>query len=308
MWPVIGGLISGLGSLFGASQTNQQSAANVAAQNAANAQQQAQAEAFNANQAQISQNFAQSSQLQAEDFNAGQVAQQEAFQKQSIADQENFQANQAAVQRNYETNMSNTAYQRASADMKAAGLNPMMMFGGGGAASTPSVVAPMGASSSGAAASVGSPTGSSASISPVRMERASYQSPLSSVGQVIGQTISNAVQLKTMDKMADEMANLEVQNNKLKQETLTEGQRTLLTADQASKTAAEAAAVRMSYPVLLNAAKTAQNELDINPSVRSAADAGARLGGSAAKVVSPITGLISSARGVQGLFQDRWGP
>lgn len=45
----------------------------------------------------------------------------------------------------YNTEMSNTAYQRSAADMKAAGLNPMMMYGGMGAPSAPQSSAASGA-------------------------------------------------------------------------------------------------------------------------------------------------------------------
>jgi len=48
-----------------------------------------------------------------------------------------FNREEAEKARNYQTQMSNSAYQRSMADMKAAGLNPMLAFSQGGA-STPS--------------------------------------------------------------------------------------------------------------------------------------------------------------------------
>ena len=50
-----------------------------------------------------------------------------------------FSAQQAQIQREWEQYMSNTSYQRAVADLKAAGLNPAMLYASGGqGASTPS--------------------------------------------------------------------------------------------------------------------------------------------------------------------------
>lgn len=59
------------------------------------------------------------------------------YNKELMREQNKFNAQEAEKQRNYETEMSNTAYQRAYEDMKAAGLNPNLA-GGQGGASTPS--------------------------------------------------------------------------------------------------------------------------------------------------------------------------
>lgn len=80
--------------------------------------------------------------------------QQNAFTMQQQVAQQQFNAEQAALNRDWQERMSNTAYQRGTADMISAGLNPAMMYGGSAAsASTPS----------GSAASSAAPAGSAPS-------------------------------------------------------------------------------------------------------------------------------------------------
>lgn len=60
----------------------------------------------------------------------------------------NFNARQAAIAREWSAGMSNTAYRRAMADMRAAGLNPMLAYQQGGA-SAGQAVAGSGSASAG---------------------------------------------------------------------------------------------------------------------------------------------------------------
>lgn len=92
--------------------------------------------------------------------------------------QMSFQRESADRQMGFQRDMSNTSYQRAVADLKRAGLNPMLAYTQGGAST------PTGASSSGAMAS---------GTNPAPAARATYNNP-------IGPAITSAVQVSQAQK------------------------------------------------------------------------------------------------------------
>ena len=57
---------------------------------------------------------------------------QQEFNASEAEKEREFNSAEAQKQRDYETQMSNTSYQRAAEDIKAAGLNPSMLLGAGG--------------------------------------------------------------------------------------------------------------------------------------------------------------------------------
>lgn len=193
---------------------------------------------------------------------------------------------QQATQNAFTERMSSTAYQRADSDMKAAGLNPMMMFGSGSAASTPS--------------------GSS-----VQAPMPQTTSPFSGLGEAVGRVVSTAVQTKTMDKMADEMANLKTENAKIAADVdLSRARATESTESARLKgastnlTEAEQRKVQALMPQIENASRTAANQLDIDKDVRRVEDKASYHAKRVGDVIDPIATGVSSAMGVKRGFDN----
>ncbi|AXH77029.1 MAG: DNA pilot protein [Microviridae sp.] len=216
---------------------------------------------------------AQQMQLQAQQFNAAQTQAQMDFQQQ----------------------MSSSAYQRASKDMQAAGLNPAMMFQSGSAASTPS--------------------GAAATTQP-----AQKTSALTSIGPAMDRIVSSAVQAKTFDRMTDEIANLKATNERIWAEVKTERERPGLVRGEAYR-AREAGAlagaqtqnVVSDLPRVVGESIIKSQE-GANVKAHPTLNEAGHIGRKASEVLSPVGDIVNSAVGVvralRGLsshnFNMRW--
>lgn len=200
---------------------------------------------FNSAQAAATREYNAQEAARTREFNAEQGNINRAWQGDQALIAREFNQDEANRNREFQDKMSSTAFQRGMADMKAAGLNPIMAFNKGGASAP-----------SGSMASTSAPSGSS--VSGPAASASSASSSFSPASDFLTPAVNTAL---AATKQKEEVKNLIDTNANIRAQAVNINADTALKLAGASKTEAETYNVReINQQLLREAAKSRHDE------------------------------------------------